>query len=71
MRRKHFLAVCSRGVGMVVGATQLGQVAQDLGIPKMSLEGWFVLHCASKGLGSLEGRGRKSAITRVAQFIIA
>ena len=71
MRREHSLAVRSRAVGMVIGGMQSGQVAQELGIAKRSLERWLALHRAGKGLENQAGRGRKSTITRVAKIVIA
>ena len=71
MRREHSLAVRSRAVSMVIGGMKPGQVAQDLEIPKRSLERWLALHGAGKGLENQEGRGRKSTITRIAKIVIA
>ncbi|XP_043229039.1 uncharacterized protein LOC122385098 [Amphibalanus amphitrite] len=71
MAKEYPLSTRYRAVGMVNGGTPQVQVAKELRIEPRTLRRWMALDRKGEALENRAGRGRKTAMSRVAKIVVA
>lgn len=71
MVKEHPLSTRYRAVGMINGGMTQAQVARDLGVGVATIRRWQTRDRQGETMENRTGRGRKSAMSRVAKIVVA
>ena len=71
MMKEHKPPICYRAMGMIKGGMGLVQATKELGIDMSTTGRWLARDRSGEPLENRTGRGRKSALSRVAKIAIA